>query len=228
MSVKLFILQDYHECKKLEFNTILTKVSNGLYGTANIGSFPSPTIGKVAFTLLVTDYREANNQYEAGGKDEKPAYDTALTAMIAGLDSGKAYVEGLPELTVDLINLSGFTPNKQSVSSSTVPDAPLLNKFTRLLGGGMTFDYDSVVGAEFYETYLVEGPALPVGAVYANGKLDYPKNSGVRLILDGTKQRFKVYLNLTIGQEYTIFPTAGNSAGVSALGIGTTFTVTAN
>ena len=118
--MKLYILDDYHECPKLKYSTTLTKVSNGLYGTANIGEFPAPTITKTAFLLLVTTYRSATLAHEVGGPDEKPAYDAALTAMTAGLDSGKAYVEGLPALSVDLINLSGFTPNKQSVSSSVV------------------------------------------------------------------------------------------------------------
>ena len=42
--MKLSILEDFHDCKKLFFSTFLTRVSNGLYGTANILSFPSPTI----------------------------------------------------------------------------------------------------------------------------------------------------------------------------------------
>ena len=226
--MELFILDDYHKCKKLAYSTILTKVSSGLYGIGNIGSFPAPTIPKAEFLILVSNYRTANLDYEAGGVDEKPDYDTALTAMMKGLDSGKEYVMGLPGLTLNLIALSGYTPNKQSVSSSVVPLAPLFVKFTRFAGGVMSFEFSAVDGAEFYNAYLVEGNALPAGTTFANGKFDFPKNATARLIVDSTKQRLKTYHNLTIGQEYTIYPTAGNSAGVSFLGVGTTFTVTTN
>ena len=223
--MKLFVLEDYHVCTKLFYSTLLTKVSNGLYGTPNIGVFPSPTIPKTAFLLLVSTYRTATLEHEAGGVDEKPAYDAALTAMTAALDSGKAYVEGLPALTYDLINTSGYTPNKQSVSSSVVPDPPLLRAITRAAGGTtMTFEYDAVDGAEFYGTYIVEGDTWPAGYTFINGILDYPKTANVRLMHNGLKQRNKTYHNLTIGQQYTIFSYAGNTAGVSTMSAGRTFT----
>lgn len=222
--MKLFILNDYHVTTKLHYNTLLTKVSNGLYGPANIASFPLPTIIKTAFALLVTDYRFANNEYEAGGTDEKPAYDTAVTAMNGGLDTMKAYVEALPNLTLDLINLSGFTPNKQSNSASKIPEPQVLREIVRLNGGTtMTFDYEPAEGAEFYGTYIVEGNGWPAGYTFINGILDFPKTANARLLHNGLKQRFKTYHNLTIGQQYTIFPYAGNAAGVSTLGVGTTF-----
>ena len=92
----------------------------------------------------------------------------------------------------------------------------------------MTFDYEAADGAEFYDTYLVEGSALPAGTVFSNGVMDIPKNENVRVMHNGTKQRFKTYHNLTIGQAYTIFPCSGNSAGVSSLGVGTTFIASTN
>jgi len=174
--------------------------------------------------LQVSNYRSDNLAYEAGGVDEKPAYDMSLTAILGSLDSGKAYVESLPELSVDLINLSGYTPNKQSVSSSIVSNAPLLRKINRLGGGTMSFEYDSSKGAEFYGTYLVEGNAWPAGYTFVNGILDFPKTADARLLQNCLKQRLKVYYNLVNNQEYTIFSYAGNAAGVSLLSIGTTFT----
>ena len=222
--MKLYILEDYHECPKLKYSTTLTKVSNGLYGAANIGEFPAPTIAKTAFLTLVTTYREATLAHEAGGIDEKPAYDAALEAMTAGLDSGKAYVEGLPAFSLTLINTSGYTPNKQSVSSSVVPGQPVLRLITRLGGGTMSFDYDAVEGAEFYGTYIVEGNSWPAGFTFINGVLDYPKTAEARLLHNALKQRNKTYHNLTIGVEYTIFSYAGNTAGVGNLSLGTTFT----
>jgi|GEM_PF-1573295 len=219
-----FILDDFHVCKKLFFSTFLTRVSNGLYGTANILSFPSPTIPKVDFLLKVSTYRFDNLAYEAGGVDEKPAYDASVTAIMGALDSGKAYVESLPGLSVDLINLSGYTPNKQSVSGSVVPLPPDLRQINRLGGGTMSFEYDPSVGAEFYGAYLVEGNTWPAGYAFANGILDFPKLANARLLHNALKQRLKVYFNLVVGQEYTIFSYAGNTAGISRLSDGTTFT----
>jgi hypothetical protein len=226
--MQLFILDDYHDCKKLFFSTILTKVSNGLYGIDNIGSFPSPTIAKAAFLLLVSTYRSANLDYEAGGVDEKPAYETALSAVIEALDSGKAYVGGLPGLTVNLINLSGFTPNKQSVSSSKVPDQPIFHSITRVAGGTNIFDFYPVDGAEFYGAYLIPGSALPNGSTFTDGILFIPGGMIAGLVHHALKQRIKTFKNLTIGQQYTIFYYAGNSAGVSLLSVGTTFTPSVN
>jgi len=226
--MKLFIIDDYHICTKLSYNTTLTKVSNGLYGLGNVGLFPAPTINRAAFLLLVSNYREANNQYEAGGVDEKPAYDTALTAMNEGLDSGKAYVEGLTGLTLDTINTSGYTPNKQSISSSTVPAQPIFKLLTRVGGGTTTFECDVVDGAEFYGAYLVPGDALPAGALFAHGILSLPGGTILGLLHHVLKQRAKTFFNLTIGQVYTIYYYAGNSAGVSILSVGKTFTAADN
>ncbi len=222
--MKLFILDDYRIGTKLHFNTLLTRVNNGLYGLANTASFPSLPMTKAAYMLLVSNCRDANNEYEAGGVDQKPAYDTALTAMIIGLDLGKEYVEGLPGLSVDLVNLSGYTLNKQSISSSVVPSPANLRQINRLGGGTMSFEYDPVEGAEFYGTYLVEGNAWPDGYTFINGILDFPKLANARLLHNGLKQRLKVYFNLVNNQEYTIFSYTGNSAGVSTLSVGTTFT----
>ena len=222
--MKLLILEDYHNCKKKDYNTLLTKVTNGIYGIDNIGSFATPAITKVAFNTLVTDYRNANNEYEAGGKDEKPAYEVALGNMTTGLDILKKYVEELPNLTLDIINLSGFTAYKQSTSSSSVPLPPDLNVIERIGGGTMTFNYDSSDGAEFYGSIVVEGSSLPVGYTFINGILDYPKTANARLLYNVLKQRFKTYHNLTLSQEYTIYSYAGNSAGISPLSIGVTFT----
>ncbi len=222
--MKLFILNDYHTGTKLHYNTTLTKVSNGIYGTANIGSFATPTITKTAFLLLVSNYRTANNEYEAGGEDEKGAYDIAATNMTEGLDTLKDYVEGLPGFSFDLINLSGFTPNKQSVSASTVPGKPVFHELFHLGGGPVSVEFMSPDTTTYYGLYVVEGSELPTGTTFANGVLDFPKGSGVRLLHNANKQRVKIIHNLIIGQQYTAFAYAGNSAGVSLLSDGLTFT----
>lgn len=222
--MKLFILNDYHTGTKLHYNTMLTKISNGIYGTANIGSFATPTITKTAFLLLVADYRNANNEYEAGGVDEKGAYDIAATNMTAALDTLKDYVEGLPAFSFDLINLSGFTPNKQSISASTVPGKPVFHELVHLGGGPVSVEFISPDTTGYYGLYVVEGEGLPTGTTFTNGVLDFPKGADVRLLHNANKQRVKTVHNLIIGQQYTAYAYAGNTAGVSLLSDGITFT----
>lgn len=220
MSISL--LDDYHNTTKPKFNTLLTKVTNGVYGHA--ADFPAPTITAVNFGLRVTGYRDANNQYEAGGHDFKADYDMSKTLMIEDLDTVKKYVEELPGFSVDLGNLSGFTVNKQGISSGVVPGQPVFRLLTRLGSGTHSFDFEPVDGAEYYGTYLIEGDAMPAGAIFTNGILDFPGGTTVRILHNCLKQKLKIYYNLIAGKTYTIFAYAGNSAGVSILSDGLTFT----
>ena len=220
MSISL--LDDYHDTTKSKFNTLLTKVTNGVYG--HTAEFPAPTISAANFKIRVDAYRDANNQFEAGGTDFKAELEIRKSEMIVDLDIVKKYVTGLSGFSFDLGNLSGFSVNKQGVSSSVVPGKPVFRLLIRMGNGSHSFDYNSVDGAEYYGTYLIEGDSLPAGAVFANGILDFPGGSNVRMLHNGTKKKLKIYDNLTIGTTYTIFAYAGNTAGVGKLSDGVTFT----
>ena len=220
MSVSL--LDDYHNTTKPKFNNLLTKVTNGVYG--HVSEFPAPTITAANFKLRVDAYREANNQLEAGGHDFKADFEIRKTEMIVDLDTVKKYVVELPGFSVDLGNLSGYTVNKQGISSGVAPGQPVFRLLTRLGSGTHSFDFNPVDGAEYYGTYLIEGDGMPEGAVFSNGILDIPAGTTVRILHNCSKQKMKIYDNLTIGKTYTIFSYAGNSAGVSILSDGITFT----
>jgi hypothetical protein len=219
--MRIFLLDDYHKMTKPKYSIILTKVCSGVYKYTS--DFASPPISHDDFFLLVKDYRDANNDFEAGGGDFKAVYDTNKTAMTKGLDTVKDYVEGLPNLTVDLANLSGFTINKQSLSESKVPNAPVFSHLTRFGGGTMDFTCGALDDAEYYGAILVDGKGLPEGYSFANGILDMPEGMNPRVIYNLLKQRVKTYYKLTNNKEYTIYFYAGNTAGVSPLSTGTTF-----
>lgn len=220
--MSIFLLDDYHDTTKSLYNIQLTKVTNGVFG--HPAEFVTPPMTKVAFLLKVNAYRDANNQYEAGGKDFKAEYELKKGEMTDELDVVKAYVEALPAFSVIIGNLSGFNVNKQGISSGLVPGQPILRALTRNGGGTVTFYYNAIDGADYYGTYLVEGDSMPAGCVFTSGVLYIPKGLTAGIIHNGTKQRTKIYHNLVIGQQYTIFAYAGNAVGVSILSEGVTFT----
>ena len=224
--MKIFLLDDYHRMTKPKYSKILTKVCNGVYG--NTEDFMDPPISQADFLLLVKNYRDNNEQFEAGGTEYKAALDTSKTKLNNGMDTVKDYVEDLPNLTVDLANLSGFTLNKQSLSESLIPDTPVFNHLVRLGGGTFRFYYDAVDDAEYYGAFLVEGKGLPTGSFFANGILDVPEGMSPRILWHTLKQRIKTVYNLTLNKEYTIYYFAGNTAGVSGLSKGLTFTASNN
>lgn len=186
--------------------------------------FVTPPLTKAAYLIKVNAYRDANNEYEAGGSDFKADYELAKGQMTNELDIVKAYVEGLPTFSVILGNLSGFNVNKQGISSGLVPETPVLRTLTRNGSGTITFYYNAVDGADYYGTYLVEGDVMPAGCVYTSGILSIAKGLTAGIMHNGTKQRTKIYHNLVINQQYTIFAYAGNPVGVSILSEGVTFT----
>lgn len=130
--MKIFLLDDYHRTNKKNYSKLLTKVCNGVY--RHTSNFADPPIIEDDFLLLVKTYRDNNDQFEAGNREYKAAYDTSKIKMTSGLDTVKDYVEGLPNLTVVLGNLSGFTVNKQSLSENVVPEKPVFKELARLGG----------------------------------------------------------------------------------------------
>ena len=220
--MSIYLLDDYHNTTKPLYNTLLTKVNNGVFGHPT--EFLTPPLTKAAFLIKVNAYRDANNEYEAGGSDFKGDYELAKGQMINELDVVKAYVEALPSFSVILGNLSGFNVNKQGISSGLVPTAPVLRTLTRNGGGTITFYYNAIDGADYYGTILVEGDSWPANCVYTSGLLGISKGLTVGIMHNSTKQRTKIHHNLIINQQYTIFSYAGNAVGVSILSDGVTFT----
>ncbi len=220
--MSIYLLDDYHNTTKSLYNIQLTKVTNGVFGHPI--EFASPPMTKPEFLLKVNAYRDANNEYEAGGKDFKADFELKKGEMTNELDVVKSYVEALPTFSVMIGNLSGFNVNKQGVSSGLVPGQPVLRTLTRSGSGTVIFYYYAIDGADFYGTYLVEGDSMPAGCVFTSGILYIPKGLTAGIIHNGTKQRTKMYHNLVLGQQYTIFSYAGNAAGVSILSEGVTFT----
>lgn len=224
--MRIFLLDDYHRMTKPKYSIILTKVSKGVYGHPD--DFIDPPILEADFLELVKNYRDINNEFEAGTGDFKAALDSSITKLNNGMDVVKDYVEGLPNLTVDLANLSGFTLNKQSLSESLIPETPVYVRLVHLGGGTTRFYYASVDNAEYYGAFLVEGKGLPEGSFFANGILELPDGVKPRTFWHTLKQRVKTFYGLTIGKEYTLYYFAGNTAGVSGLSIGITFSASNN
>ena len=224
--MKIFLLDDYHRMTKPKYSIILTKVCKGVYG--HTAEFVAPPILEADFFALVNNYRDINNEFEAGAADYKAALDTAITKLNNGMDTLKDYVEELPNLTVELANLSGFTLNKQSLSDSLIPDKPVYIRLVHLGAGSTRFYYASVDNAEYYGAFLVEGKGLPEGSFFANGILELPDGTKPRMFWHTLKQRVKTFYGLTIGKEYTLYYFAGNTAGVSGLSDGLTFSASNN
>ena len=217
--IKLSVLLDYHNFNKKDFNIFLSDVNNGIYG--HVIEFDKPPVSKVGYELLVKNYRDNNYSFESGGHIFKGVLDISRTAMICGLDSLREYVEILPGINIDLVNLSGFHIYKQSITSSVVPVQPILKNFTRPGGAVLSFEFLPVEGAEYYGAYLVEGGALPEGYTFINGVLDIPAGNNPRILHNCLKSKLKIFSALKLKTEYTVYGYCGNSAGVSILSDGT-------
>ncbi len=217
----------YHESGPNELETFAHSISTGIYG--NSGTFASPPVAtKTAFDAVVETYHEKYEAYKNGGKDQKGAYSTARTALIAQLDTTAVYVDELPGVNDDMIQLAGYVPTKKGESQAVTPAVPSVIKITRGVTTQLLPECAAVAGATFYGCICVAGQPLPAGlTMNANGQLVVaPDNSnpnppappkGVVLIIDVNKARKKKFIDLTKGVDYYFYFYAGNSAGVSAL-----------
>jgi len=220
--MKLSILQDFHEYNKHNFDNFLTGIQNGIY--SHTTEFTTPSLTKIIFDGLVSNYRTRNYAFETGGRGFKPDYEIAFTAIMGGLDNLRLYVLGLPNLSVNLIQLSGFHENKQSISSSVVPGQPIFKSVTRPGGAVLTFEFKPVDGAEYYGVILVEGGALPANYTFINGILDLPTCISERILHNFNSSKISTFSGLKLGILYHAYCYCGNSAGVSILSEGTPVT----
>jgi hypothetical protein len=215
---------DYHEFNGADLETQGHKVSNGIYG--NPGTFASPPMTKTVFDQLVEDVHTTYEAYIHGGADQKGAYMTARSALIAALDSMAKYVDGLTGVNEDMIVLAGFTPTKTGQTKAVVPVAPELdmNTIDTKTKGWLKFSCRHVTGAEFYGCIVLEQPLSDnVSFIFGQVSLSAPFGPGpvpfnVRMVV--TKGRYKEVPGLTSGREYWVYFYAGNSAGVSPLSNG--------
>ena len=214
----LTILQDYHKFTKPHFNNFLTDVDNGIYG--HTAEFATPSITKAIYEGYVKSYRDTNLAFETGGRAFKPAYEIATTTMMEGLDNLRLYLLGLPNLTYNLIVLSGYHPNKQSKSNSVIPNQPILKTVTRPGGPILIFEFNPVDGAEYYGTILVEGGTLPEDFIFNHGILDLPTGIKGRILHNFNASRNSTFSGLKLNTLYTVYGYCGNSAGVSILSEG--------
>jgi len=220
--MELTVLQDYHKFKKPDFNKFLTDVDNGIY--SHLIEFASPSPTKAIYEGLVKSYRDTNIAFETGGRAFKPAYEIATTTMMGGLDTLRLYVLGLPNLTYNLIVLSGYHPNKQSKTSSVIPNQPVLKSVNRPGGPVLIFEFHPVDGAEYYGAILVENGTLPADYTLINGILDFPTGFTGRILHNFNSSKTCTFSGLKLNTQYTVYGYCGNTAGVSILSEGTPVT----
>ena len=224
--MKVFALRDYPYYKKPIFALFLVQILNGVFQYVLL--FATPPVTKVAFTTAVDAFTLASNNYSSGGRRFKAPYEGAYAAVIAMLDDLLAYVNGLPNLTSEMIGFSGFHENNVIGSAVNPLLQAIFYKLVKLGGGVMEVEYHLVNGAEYYGMFIVVGEELPAAATFINGVLTLPLGINPIIIHNFTKQRIKKFSNLINKTTYYVYCYSGNSATVSPLSIATEFTYTNN
>lgn len=207
---------EYRRYRNRKLIVVCTSVANGIYN--DTAQFASPVVTQAVFTTTFIAYAEAVAKYDNAPKIEKTAMLVARNEMIDVLDRLAVYVDEVANGDASLINLSGFTPTKESMNRSN----PLV--------ASEAFDVKRTanLGEVEVEVHKISGYDAIWYFVICSSESSLPPNS----IVDGvfncnslaegdkiclTKSRVKVFSNLQTGRMYYFYLIGANTVSVSQL-----------
>jgi hypothetical protein len=196
---------------------------------ANDPPFTSPPLTEMQLNTLIENFHLAHTTYKNQGKLFKAEFIAAKNALLAGLDSIAAFIEGLTGVDEEMISLGGYTPTKTTDSEATIPDQTAIPELERGGAGEIFAHVPPVEGAEDYGCFAFANQPMPAAFTFMNGQIVIrPDNSPTPpgpqpgpldpvFIHDVSKSRFKHFQGLKPGVTYYFYFYAVNAAGVSIL-----------
>jgi len=212
----LKVLLDYHRFGYPTLHTFTVNiVTAGIY--ANTAEFATPPVTLANYQTQVNKFATAYDDYKTIGKSGKATFEIEKNNTILLLDQLADYVNALPNLTEDLIDLSGFHHNKTSKTASVIPGQVAIKSSKALGNGVMELNISVDAEAVGYMAIVIDATAtLPVLTQNAFSLL-IPGNTGVNTIVVVSTSHYITINALAIGNKYNVYVYAFNTVGCGPL-----------
>ena len=209
---------NFHRMKINELKMFATGVVNTYYKNTTV--FTSPPMTKAQFKALLTIYMNTLVAYDRGGKDQKPAFDTAKINLIDALDKIALNVNQVAVGSAEIVVKGGFKPRNTNRSARHEPKLPVIELLERGEIGELIVACQPMGRDVSFGCVLVEGMPLPDEVKMKNGVLVFPKGMIAPVQIHESQARKKRFLALKPGVTYYLYFFARNTAGVTALSVG--------
>ena len=178
-------------------------VKAGIFG--NLLIFLLAPMTALILQGLITDFSVARLAYESGGKAQKPLYQKTMKALKEALNVFAPYVDTIALGDIAIINLAGFkATNDPSGSKPGTPNVQSLilvvenNAIEQLTSDCEKFPTGSIIIGILSE----EVPVSSSIKVDNLGAITFPPGLTHKIIVHTSKQKKKLYQNLTSGLYY--------------------------
>ena len=207
-----------------EQNLVLENRGDGVYAGIynNVDKFATPSMTKVAFGVILSDFAAKRKAKDQGGKKEMIAFKSSTKVMRDTLFSSSDYVNSIALGNIDLIKLAGFdatwdpskgkgkeVPSKETgLSLRRIQDAN--NELVSFCG---TYPSDCR-----FLGILTEGFPLPEGFTISNtGKITLPLNVNFRIFQHLSTVGRIVWDELITAKTYYCYYFIFNAHGISVV-----------
>ena len=178
-------------------------VKTGIYGNPLVFLLVPMTL--LIFTGLITDFSNARLAYESGGKAQLPLYQKTMKALIAALNILAPYVDTIALGDIPTIKMAGFkaTYDPANAKGGTAKVQSLILIAENDAVEELTSDCETFPTGTVIVGILSEGAPVPDNVkVDGLGAITLPAGLTNKIIVHTSKQRKKVYKNLTSGLYY--------------------------
>ena len=216
------VSRSYHQ---LGFTAI-----SGFAGGVQVGLRSSPKffdplkvpVEDAAMGVLIENQMSTYSAYHHGGDFQKPAFEAAQAALIAGIDENAIFVEGVAVGDASIIKASGFNATEVGNTPTPGPEGkPIVTAKRGEYSGDINSECSMYPDSPQYGCIVSVGKPLDVGVIITNdGNLIIPASQTNIIMINLTSQRRKSFTGLTPKVDYWFYYFVVNTNGVSALSDG--------
>ena len=217
MSYQILCSREYHHGAILEIQKLLNDASAAIL--ANAAKFASPPFTEAEAKAVIDAYVGTRSDYENGGKDQEPAWNTAYGNGMAFLDKSANYVDGVAKGDADTITLSRFTPTHAHgrIPASIPGQVKTITQDKESVKGEIIVESEKMGDYVRYGCIMVEGMPLPADFIIGkDGTIIFPPCTA-RIFHSVSNQKKKTFNNLKTGTDYYIYFYVVNAAGAGPI-----------
>ena len=212
----LKVLYDYHRFGYTTFHTFAVNIVNaGIY--AHTDKFATPPITQANYQIQLDKLTTAYDDYKTIGRSKKADFEIETNNTILLLDQLTDYVNALPNLTEELIDLSGFHHNKTTKTSSAIPGQVSVKSSKPLGNSVMQLSLNGDATALGYVVLVMDSATVPTNLTQINETVLIPGSTANNIIVSVSTNHLVTVNSLTVGSKYHVFVFAYNSIGSGPL-----------
>jgi len=159
----------------------------------------------------------AYDDYKTIGRSKKADFEIETNNTILLLDQLTDYVNALPNLTEELIDLSGFHHNKTTKTSSAIPGQVSVKSSKPLGNSVMQLSLNGDATALGYVVLVMDSATVPTNLTQINETVLIPGSTANNIIVSVSTNHLVTVNSLTVGSKYHVFVFAYNSIGSGPL-----------